>query len=51
MGRKPAPGFTEQCRQLTEARQENEWLRAGNADVQQQALKDFAKARAAAQGP
>ncbi|MCX4910033.1 transposase [Streptomyces sp. NBC_00878] len=44
-GRKSAPGFAEQCRQLTEARRENEWLRGGNADVQQQALKDFAKAK------
>ncbi len=44
-GRKPAPGFAEQCRQLTEARRENEWLAAGNADVQQQALKDFAQAK------
>ncbi|MCD9879200.1 RNA-guided endonuclease InsQ/TnpB family protein [Streptomyces guryensis] len=44
-GRKGAPGFAEQCRQLTEARRENEWLGAGNADVQQQALKDFAKAK------
>ncbi|MEU9242598.1 transposase [Streptomyces sp. NPDC048385] len=44
-GRGSAPGFAEQCRQLTEARCENEWLAAGNADVQQQALKDFAKAR------
>ncbi|MGW3730985.1 RNA-guided endonuclease InsQ/TnpB family protein, partial [Streptomyces sp. NPDC000851] len=44
-GRKSAPGFAEQCRQLTEARRDNEWLRAGNADVQQQALKDFAKAK------
>ncbi|MDO0917502.1 transposase [Streptomyces sp. DT2A-34] len=44
-GRKTAPGFAEQCRQLTEARRENEWLGAGNADVQQQALKDFAKAK------
>jgi putative transposase len=34
-----APGFAEQCRQLTEARRANEWLAAGNADVQQQALK------------
>ncbi|MET8220021.1 RNA-guided endonuclease InsQ/TnpB family protein [Streptomyces hirsutus] len=46
-GRRSAPGFAEQCRQLTEARRENDWLRAGNADVQQQALKDFAKAKAA----
>jgi putative transposase len=44
-GRKPPPGFAEQCRQLTEARRDNAWLRAGNADVQQQALQDFAKAR------
>lgn len=44
-GRKSAPGFAEQCRQLTEARRDNAWLRAGNADVQQQALKDFAHAR------
>ncbi|MFJ3980292.1 RNA-guided endonuclease InsQ/TnpB family protein, partial [Streptomyces sp. NPDC090021] len=39
-----APGFAEQCRQLTEARRENEWLGNGNADVQQQALKDFSQA-------
>ncbi|MDW8804864.1 transposase [Streptomyces scabiei] len=43
--RKPAPGFVEQCRQLTEARRENAWLGAGNTDVQQQALKDFARAK------
>ncbi|NGO15614.1 transposase [Streptomyces sp. HC44] len=47
MGKRPAPGFAEQCRQLTQARHENEWLGAGNANVQQQALKDFAKAKAA----
>ncbi|MBC2904214.1 RNA-guided endonuclease InsQ/TnpB family protein [Streptomyces cupreus] len=46
-GRRSAPGFAEQCRQLTEARRDNEWLAAGNADVQQQALKDFAKAKSA----
>ncbi|WP_406355508.1 transposase [Streptomyces sp. NBC_01635] len=46
-GRRAAPGFAEQCRQLTEARRENAWLAAGNADVQQQALKDFTKAKAA----
>ncbi|UIX34872.1 RNA-guided endonuclease InsQ/TnpB family protein [Streptomyces sp. GQFP] len=44
-GRKPAPGFAEQCRQLTEARRDNEWLGNGNTDVQQQALRDFAKAK------
>ncbi|MEU1510825.1 transposase [Streptomyces sp. NPDC005811] len=46
-GRRSAPGFAEQCRQLTEARRENAWLAAGSADVQQQALKDFAQARSA----
>ncbi|WP_214326562.1 RNA-guided endonuclease InsQ/TnpB family protein [Nonomuraea sediminis] len=45
-GRKSAPGFAEQCRQLTEARAEFEWLRAGSIIVQQQALKDFAQAMA-----
>lgn len=43
--RRSAPGFAEQCRQLTEARRENEWLGSGNAGVQQQALKDFARAK------
>ncbi|QIY74565.1 RNA-guided endonuclease InsQ/TnpB family protein [Streptomyces sp. RLB1-33] len=46
-GRKAAPGFAEQCRQLTEARTTSEWLRKGNADVQQQALKDFGRAKQA----
>jgi putative transposase len=46
-GRRAAPGFAEQCRQLTEARRANEWLGAGNSDVQQQALQDFARARQA----
>ncbi|MFF5359256.1 RNA-guided endonuclease InsQ/TnpB family protein [Streptomyces scabiei] len=45
--RRSAPGFAEQCRQLTEARRENAWLGTGNADVQQQALKDFARAKKA----
>ncbi|MEV7014115.1 transposase [Streptosporangium sp. NPDC051022] len=45
-GRQGAPGFAEQCRQLTEARAENDWLRAGSIVVQQQALKDFAQAMA-----
>ncbi|MFC5813766.1 RNA-guided endonuclease InsQ/TnpB family protein [Nonomuraea harbinensis] len=43
-GRKSAPGFAEQRRQLTEARAESAWLRAGSIIVQQQALKDFAQA-------
>ncbi|MEU7862620.1 transposase [Nonomuraea sp. NPDC049141] len=45
-GRKSAPGLLEQCRQLTEARAECAWLRAGSIIVQQQALRDFAQAMA-----
>ncbi|MCW2938052.1 MAG: (cytosine-5-)-methyltransferase, partial [Actinomycetia bacterium] len=45
-GRKSAPGFTERCRQLTEARAEFGWLAAGSVTVQQQALKDHAMAMA-----
>ncbi|MGP4103828.1 RNA-guided endonuclease InsQ/TnpB family protein [Nonomuraea sp. KM90] len=45
-GRKSAPGFAEQCRQLTQARAAFAWLRAGSVIVQQQALKDFAQAMA-----
>ena len=37
---------SEQCRQLTEARAEHEWLAAGSVMVQQQALRDFAQAMA-----
>jgi putative transposase len=44
-GRKSAPGYLEQCRQLTAARRENDWLRAGSQTVQQQALRDFGRAR------
>jgi putative transposase len=43
-GRKSAPGYLEQCRQLTRARAENPWLAAGSQTVQQQALRDFAQA-------
>lgn len=43
-GRKSAPSYGEQCRQLTEARAEFAWLRAGSQTVQQQALRDFAQA-------
>ncbi|XVQ11419.1 RNA-guided endonuclease InsQ/TnpB family protein [Spirillospora sp. CA-255316] len=39
-----APGYHEQSRQLTEARAEFGWLRAGSQTVQQQALRDFAQA-------
>jgi putative transposase len=42
-GRK-VPGYGEQCAQLTEARAEYAWLRAGSQTVQQQALRDFAQA-------
>jgi putative transposase len=38
---RPAPGFTEQCRQLSEARAASPWLAAGSVIVQQQALRDF----------
>jgi transposase len=43
-GRASAPNYHEQCRQLTEARAEFEWLRAGSQTVQQQALRDFDQA-------
>jgi transposase len=45
-GRTSAPGYLEQCRQLTAARAENPWLAAGSQIVQQQALRDFAQAMA-----
>jgi hypothetical protein len=40
----PTPGYAEQARQLTEARAEFVWLRAGSQTVQQQALRDFDQA-------
>jgi putative transposase len=46
-GKKGAPGYLEQCRQLTEARAEHPWLAAGSQMVQQQALRDFTQAMAA----
>jgi putative transposase len=46
-GRKGAPGYLEQCRQLTEARAEHPWMAAGSQTVQQQALRDFAQAMTA----
>ncbi|SRR6266851_1362193 len=46
-GRTSAPGYLEQCRQLTAARAEHPWLAAGSQMVQQQALRDFAQATAA----
>jgi transposase len=46
-GRKSAPGYLAQCRQLTQARAEYAWLAEGSQMVQQQALRDFAHARTA----
>ncbi|MPY78090.1 MAG: transposase [Actinophytocola sp.] len=43
-GRTSAPGYLEQARQLTNARAEFAWLRAGSQTVQQQALRDFNQA-------
>jgi len=45
-GRGSAPGYCAQAAQLTGARAEHEWLRAGSQMVQQQALRDFAQAMA-----
>jgi putative transposase len=39
-----APGYDEQCAQLTAARAEYDWLAAGSQTVQQQAFRDFAQA-------
>ncbi len=39
-----APGYNEQCAQLTAARAEYDWLAGGSQTVQQQALRDFAQA-------
>jgi putative transposase len=46
-GRMSAPGYLEQCRQLTQARAQHSWLAAGSQMVQQQALRDFAQAMTA----
>jgi putative transposase len=46
-GRRKAPGYLEQCRQLTQARAEYPWLAVGSQTVQQQALRDFTHAMAA----
>ncbi len=46
-GRASAPGYLEQCRQLTAARAEYPWLAVGSQMVQQQALRDFAQATTA----
>jgi len=50
-GRNSAPGYLEQCRQLTAARAEHPWLAAGSQAVQQQALRDFTQAMAAFYDP
>jgi len=50
-GRTSAPGYLEQCRQLTAARAEHPWLAAGSSVVQQQALRDFTQAMAAFYDP
>jgi len=50
-GRANAPGYLEQCRQLTQARAEYAWLAAGSQMVQQQALRDFAQAMTAFYDP
>jgi putative transposase len=50
-GRASGPGYLEQCRQLTAARAEFPWLAQGSQMVQQQALRDFAQARAASLDP
>ena len=42
-GRANAPGYLEECRQLTKARAQYPWLAAGSQMVQQQALRDFAQ--------
>jgi len=46
-GRKSAPGYLEQCQQLTAARAACPWLASGSQTVQQQALRDFTQAMAA----
>jgi putative transposase len=43
-GRASAPGYLEQCRQLTAARAACPWLAGGSQTVQQQALRDFTQA-------
>jgi len=43
-GRVGAPGYLQQCRQLTAVRLEHAWLAAGSQMVQQQALRDFSQA-------
>jgi transposase len=42
--RTPTPGFVAQCRQLSEARAEIDWLARGSVIIQQQALRDLDQA-------
>jgi len=44
-GRRPAPGYLEQARQLTELRAAQVWVAEGSQMVQQQALRDFDQAK------
>src|SRR5216683_2730728 len=39
-----APGYVQQCRQLTAVRREHAWLAAGSQMVQQHAVRDFSQA-------
>ena len=50
-GRTSAPGYLEQCRQLTQARAEYTWLAAGSQMVQQQALRDLLARRLEEKAP
>jgi putative transposase len=50
-GRAAAPGYLEQCRQLTAARAAYPWLAASSQTVQQQALRDFTQAMSASFDP
>jgi transposase len=43
-GRRQAPGWVEQSRQLTEARAAFDWLRDGSQEIQSRAVRDFAQA-------
>lgn len=43
--RRSGPGFSEHCRQLTEARAAFSWLAEGSQTVQQQALRDYDAAK------
>src|SRR5436305_13621532 len=43
-GFRPAPGYLEQARQLTELREAMPWVAEGSVTAQQQALRDFHQA-------